>query len=137
MTALPRDVKLPIAPLLDAAGATHSESCDGQKNTITRLATVCGVNWKTAQRWIVEDAIPIHAADEAAVRCGAHPANVWPEWWAACYEQDHLEDDLADRSIVRYLSRNRIQSREQAARVVEYQRVEDARARRRHLTVVA
>ena len=88
-------VKLPIGPLLDAAGVRHSRTGDmhANPNPITALSIAIGKPLATCHRWC-RDGIPIYAADEVATRIGLHPASVWggDAWLAACWEQDRLEE---------------------------------------------
>lgn len=57
-------------PLLNAAGI----------GTDRDIAARLGVSQKTVFRWRHGAPVRIWLADECAVRIGAHPAELWPDW---------------------------------------------------------
>lgn len=130
-------VRLPMRPLIEAAGVEDSRTSresGEQPNPLAALSRAIDRPTGTIHRWIREG-IPIHSADEAAIRIGLHPSNIWPDWTSYAFEQDRLEDawreakyDAAARAWLRKRGRLVGVRREL---VVGYQRVE------RHLRVVA
>lgn len=99
-------VRLPIGPLLEATGVEHSRTEDmhAAPNPITALNLLTGKPLASLHRWC-RQGVPIHTADELAVACGFHPANVWPEWWEACFEQGELEREREAKKQVTVLVR--------------------------------
>lgn len=45
-----------------------------------RVAALLGVNRRTIVRWRGGQLLNQWNADQAAIRCGTHPAVVWPAW---------------------------------------------------------
>lgn len=51
--------------------------------TVTGLSTLLGVHSRQGVRWRADGGMTARFADRAACVLGLHPANVWPEEWAA------------------------------------------------------
>jgi hypothetical protein len=84
--------RLPIGPLeawLNARYANSSASADDQLDgrlSARRIAELLGYERvesgrAAVQRWRA-GGVPLYAADRAAVRAGAHPAEIWPDFHA-------------------------------------------------------
>lgn len=68
----------PAAPLIaHAVNETRRHHDDGA--TICDLAHRLGVTRRTVQRWRTTGLTDV-SADHAAVRLGAHPLEIWPDW---------------------------------------------------------
>jgi lambda repressor-like predicted transcriptional regulator len=50
--------------------------------TVGEAADHLGVSVRSLYRWM-KDGLSWQRADEVAVRLGVHPANIWPDWFAA------------------------------------------------------
>lgn len=134
----PAQVKMPLDALLVATGShravTHTNDGRVVDAPITSLAHRIGVRPRTVQRWRVEG-IPLHTADQVAIRCGMHPTEVWDGWWAACFEQERLELAKAEARADAYLAKLDAKRRgsrvwrERQELVRQYQQVERARER--------
>jgi hypothetical protein len=86
--------RLPSRPLYDAAAYVagkplHRNGCaychDIAKETNgclkhEELAQLLGVTRRTVQRWTTPG-IPLHYADQLAIRLGYNPIAVWGLWW--------------------------------------------------------
>lgn len=123
-------VHLPLGPLLDASGAYRAPTASPNLLCAphTWLARQVDKPRRTVRRW-VHEGVPIHAADEAAIACGFHPAEVWGgEYWSACFEQDRIEAPQREREEAA--------RRAWVERVREYQAVERARERGPHRCAV-
>lgn len=78
-------VRLPAQPLEDWLNARYSNTSgadDVQTNgrlTAQRIGQLIGCCRGSVQRWRA-DGIPLHSADRAAIRAGAHPLEVWPQF---------------------------------------------------------
>lgn len=127
-----------MGPLIHEAGVTLSRTsrkAGEQPNPISALSRILGKPTGTIHRWC-RLGIPLHAADAMACRIGLHPSSVWTQdWWDACWEQDHLEEEArADWKTRKWLqNQGKPAVRARAELVVEYEKVEKAR----HLRVVA
>jgi hypothetical protein len=52
------------------------------EGSVSAMARAVGVPDRTVYRWR-EHGLPLDEADEVAIRCDAHPGELWPEeWWA-------------------------------------------------------
>lgn len=52
-------------------------TCD---NRMTHLARIAGINRRNLQTWR-HLGVPLKRADDIAVALGAHPCEIWPEWF--------------------------------------------------------
>jgi hypothetical protein len=68
MPTAPHPRLFPLRPLLDAAELTESALARHvhANGTAIRMAAAAGCTVSEADRW--------------AVRCGFHPAEIWPDW---------------------------------------------------------
>jgi hypothetical protein len=53
----------------------------------SHVGDVVGVSPRVVGRW-GRAGLTVWEADRAAVACGTHPANVWPDWWALCGDEE-------------------------------------------------
>lgn len=135
MSPRPAQVRLPVEPLFAVSGARHVIGADRHgvarvPSPVTELARRVGREPRQVHRWISEGGVPFSSADEAAVACGFHPANVWgDDWWSACWAQDRIECapslTVLSEPLSEPLSRREL--------VLGYQQVERARERRTHV----
>ena len=47
---------------------------------LSELSRRSGYPLRTIQRWKTTG-VPLHSADQLAIRLGVHPANIWPQWY--------------------------------------------------------
>lgn len=67
----------------------------GEHLGLAELADRLGINYRRAQRWLV-DGIPDRYADTAACTLGRHPAELWPGWSNACTLDDDTDPTSDD-----------------------------------------
>jgi hypothetical protein len=91
MTVQRQQPRLPIGPLeawLNARHANTSSSADRQlagRLSARRIGELIGYHDNpdagraAVQRWRA-GGVPLYSADRAALRAGAHPAEVWPDF---------------------------------------------------------
>lgn len=91
---------LPFAPLEALALGRMGDQTENQAETTTsRMARVLGVDYAAVPRFR-EKGIGILSADQAAVRLGMHPLEIWSldEWAGDVLDMDaHLEAVVAER----------------------------------------
>ena len=74
--------RFPLGPLVGVVARRFDEPV-----TLKDVADYVGVHDRQMHRWRVEGLTGCWA-DRAAVACGLHPAEVWPEWWEMHAEKD-------------------------------------------------
>jgi len=73
------DPAWPYQPLEKYLAATRPTT-DGPV-TAREVAKLAGVTRTTVQKWRATGVFPEVFADRAAIAAGAHPAEIWPDWF--------------------------------------------------------
>ena len=82
---MPRGRRFPFRPLEDWLNAhyrnptSRADTQRGGELTAATIGAIIGVNRQTVYHWR-DNGIPWWRADEAAIRAGAHPLEIWADF---------------------------------------------------------